>query len=112
MNNEFEVLEDWVEEKINSDEIDMSDLEYFKKLKSALAELKAIKEAKPNEAMKCVDRLNQTINMAENFYDAPYEDKDMFTAVQRDVDTIKHSLLKVQEQEKELIKYKKEDKFE
>ena len=85
---------------------------YYNVLEEAITELQTIKKTKPSEAMKCVDRLNQTINMAENFYDAPYEDKDLFAAVQRDVDTIKHSLLKAQEQEKELAKYKKEDKTE
>lgn len=72
------------------------------KVDQALAELKAIKEAKPSEAMKCVERLKQTIAMAENFYDSPYEDEDMFTAVQRDVDTINQALLKTQEQDKRL----------
>ncbi len=59
-------------------------------------ELQAIDNPNISEAMKCVDRLNQTINLAENFYDSVYEDKDMFTAVQRDVDTIKQALIKSQ----------------
>ena len=76
-------------------------------IKQVLAELKAIKEANPSDAMKCVERLHQTIGMAENFYDAPYEDNDMFAAVQRDVDTINQVLLKAQEQEHKLDKVEK-----
>lgn len=61
--------------------------------------------------LEALERLNQTINLAENFYDAPYEDKDLFAAVQRDVDTIKQALIKAQEQEKvlEIIKEKEVD---
>lgn len=59
-------------------------------------ESKVIRDTKPSEAIKCIERLKQTIDMAENFYDTPYEDEDMFAAVQEDVDTIKQSLLKAQ----------------
>ena len=111
MNKVFEALERLAMpdelHKQECEKLGISLTEDYEIVKQALTEIKSIKEAKPSEAMKCVERLHQTIEMAENFYDAPYEDKDLFAAVQRDVDTINQSLLKVQEQEKELSKYKK-----
>ena len=59
MEKVFEALEDWLEEKINEDEISISDLEYFKKLKQALTELQAIKEAKPSVAIGELETLKE-----------------------------------------------------
>jgi len=61
-------------------------------IKNMVQRLEAIDNANPSEAMNCVERLNQTIAMAENFYDSPYEDKDMFAAVKKDVNIIKSTL--------------------
>ncbi len=54
-------------------------------LKSALLELKAIKEAKPSEAMECLEELRSNLGVI-------YDDT---------LNTIEQALLKAQEQEKE-----------
>lgn len=84
-----------------------------KYINNALTELKTIKETKPNDVMKCVERLKQTIAMAENFYDSPYEDIDTFAAAQRDVNTINQTLQRLETIDKavDICKKANEQKF-
>ena len=109
MEKEIEALEKIGAEKLARGELIRNDdkLEpYIAILKQALTELKAIKEAKPSEAM---EKLEEIINYyTEPQYDVcessyPNEFKDMW---EKELNTIKQALLKAQEQEKENAEYK------
>lgn len=64
-------------------------------LENYLTKLEQIDNANPSEALDCIEKVNGYIN---NVYD--YE--EVIEAVQKDINTVKQSLLKAQEQEKVL----------
>lgn len=67
----------------------------YKVIEQALIELQTIKEPKPNEALECLEGIN---NYLSNVYDY----KEIKEEIQKDINTIKQALLKAQENEKVL----------
>ena len=95
MDKEFEAFRDilGILSAVSGCEVDM-DSERIKTVQQALTELKAIKEAKPSEAMECLEKLPYMSQGYGNW-------KEYYN-------TIKQALLKAQEQDKalEIIKKK------
>ena len=83
-------------------------LEDYDLVKQAITELEAIKKAKPNEALECIDYIENKLGSlrveCEKHHNHSCDDlfiqEHIFT-------TIKQFILKAQSQEKELAKYKK-----
>lgn len=74
-------------------------------LEQALTELKAIKEAKPSEALKMLDDLYSNVMEEINYYWKGYKCcEDEVHKYDNDFDTIKQALLNAQEQEKKIDK--------
>lgn len=76
-------------------------------IKKALQRLETLDNAKPSEALECLEKVNDYLN---NVYDY----KEIIEEVKKDINTIKQALLKAQEQEKvlEIIKEKYVDFFQ
>lgn len=100
----------WIDLAENEAELDLKIMDWVETIKfelfkgkQALTELKAIKEAKPSEAIECVEDL--IFNFSVDEYVDRYD---------KNLATIKQALLKAQELEKvlEIIKEKKVDIFE
>lgn len=93
----FEALEDWLEEKINEDEISISDLEYFKKLKQALLEFKSLD-------------LSLRLSSEQSSSHFTYKDKNLVCMQSTKYSKLMNAFLeyeKAQEQEKELVDVEK-----
>ena len=65
-------------------------------IEKALQRLESIDNAKPSEALKCLEKANDYLN---NVYDY----KEIKEEVRNDIETIKQALLKSQEQKKVII---------
>ena len=103
MEKEFEALQDWLDKMI-SHEINIATKEHLNQLKSFLTELKAIKEAKPSEALEAIYRI---IAHTEYDNDSSYG----YLKFENDCKLIEQYILKAQEQEQvlEIIKEKNVD---
>ena len=100
MDKELKMLEDWLDGKINEDEISIFDSIYLKKLKSFIIKLKQIEDAEPNDAMRKLDDISYLVlNEIDDL-----KNKELWKQY---LETIKQTLLKVQEFEEvfEVIKH-------
>lgn len=87
--------------------------EWLLEIKQALTELKAIKEAKPSEAMECLERIENNILYLLSDCDVDVETDTNFLSLKehKSCEKIRNYILKAQEQEKvlEIIKEKDVD---
>ena len=91
MNKELEALELSKDNLTSNGEIFEYTKEY-KTIKQALTELKAIKEAKPSEALECLEKAKNRTGFPLN--------ETFYPITEREATTIKQALLKAQEFEK------------
>ena len=83
------------------------------KVEQALTELKAIKEAKPSEAMKCLEELDCMFYLEKRITneDGNHEDYEFHPYSTKEYHIIEDYILKAQEQEKENAKLKGQVKY-
>lgn len=98
MNKELEALEELLEDKAIKDYILYNCLdENFILIRKALQRLEAIDNAKPSEALECLEDMYELVNDLKVVFNQQDD-----TRIKKKLDTIKQALLKAQVQEKVL----------